>query len=207
MNKTLILIACCAGLSSAAYSQVTVQRDPALRETTYSIEQGSCRISWTAFESELNRGGIRHRPTCELPLAEQAALIAKLLPEVLKAGEIRTLGWGRLFPDGRRDVTMSVRLALAAKRSSAWDAVRGKPRTGDINGFVRKLANDARIYEELLPVFEQAGFSIELTSVEKVLVMPAGQLPFFERLRGEGVRPRDRVPFDCQTWFSIRRKN
>ena len=196
----LILLACWACISCAQTGgEVKVQRDPALRETTYSIEQGSCRINWTTFETDLNRGVILHRPTCELPLAQQTPLISRLLHEVLKAGELRTLSWGRLFPDGVRDTTMSARLALAAKRSPAWDAVKGKPRTGDINGFVRKLANDARIYEELRPVFEQAGFSVDLTSVEKVLVMPAGQLPFFERLRGEGVRPSDRVPFDCQT--------
>ncbi len=194
------------GLSGAAYSQVTVQRDSRYNETTFSIESGDCRISWTTFESELNRGGIVHRPSCELPLAEQAPLIAKLLPEAMKTGELRTLGWGRLFPDGRKDLTMSIRLALAAKRSPAWNTATGRPRNGDINGYVRKLANDARIYEELRPVFEQAGFSIELSSVEKVLVMRAIDLPFYERLRGEGVRPRDRLPFDCQTWFSLRRK-
>ena len=122
------------------------------------------------------------------------------------ADRFQTVSWGRLFPDGPTDSTMAIRLALAAKRSPAWDAAKGKPRTGDINAFVRKLANDAAIYEELRPVFRQAGLSIKLTSVEKVLVLPAGQLPFFERLRGKGVGARDRLPFDCQTWFSIRRE-
>ena len=207
-----------AGLSSLACRQkerdeppkkadahvVTVQRDASLRETTYSIEQGPCRISWTTYETELNRGGISHRPKCDLPLAQQTPLIAKLLHEVLKAGKFHTLGWGRLYPDGPRDITMAVRLALAAKRSPEWDAGKGKPRNGDINGFVRKLANDASIYEELRPVFRDSGLEIEFASVEKVLVLRATELPFFDRLRVDGVRPRDRLPFDCQTWFSVR---
>jgi len=77
-------------------------------------------------------------------------------------------------------------------------AERGRERV------VRKLANEALIYAELLPVFSQSGLEIKLTSVEKVLVLPAGRLPFFEKLREGGVRAPDRVPFDCQTWFSVR---
>jgi hypothetical protein len=131
-------------------------------------------------------------------------LIAQLLQKV--TGPYQTLSWGRLFPDGPTDSTMAVRLALAAKRSPGWDAARGKPRTGDINAFVRKLANDASIYEELRPMFRQAGLSIEMASVEKVLVLPAAKLPFFAQLQKEGVTARDRLPFDFQAWFSIRRK-
>jgi len=172
----------------------------------FTATAGDCRISWTAYESDPNRRVIAHRPSCTLPLGEQAPLIAQLLQDVLKTGELRTLSWGRLFPDGPRDTTMSARLALAAKRSPGWDAAKGIPRNGNINGFVRKLANEAAIYEELRPVFGQAGLSLELTSVEKVLVLPAAQLPFFEMLKKEGVRARDRLPFDCQTWFAIRRK-
>jgi hypothetical protein len=28
-------------------------------------------------------------------------------------------------------------------------------------------------------------------------------LPFFERLQEEGTQPDDKVPFDCQAWFSV----
>lgn len=205
MGKQAIFVLTCS-LCLVSGQEVTTQRDAALGETTFSIVSGDCRIRWTTFESGLNRGGIRQRPDCQLPLAEQAPLIVKLFERARKTGELRTLGWGRLFPDGRKDLTLSTRLALAAKRSPGWNPVTGRPRTGDINAFIRKLANEARIYEELRPVFEQAGFTIELTSVEKVLVMPAAQLPFFDKLKQKGVRPRDRLPFDCQTWFSLRRK-
>jgi hypothetical protein len=97
-----------------------------------------------------------------------------------------------------------MRLALAAKRSPEWDAVQGAPRSGDINRWVRKLANEASIYEELRPVFREAGLEINLTGVEMVLVEPAGRLKFFEALREAGVRADDKVPFDCQAWFSVR---
>jgi hypothetical protein len=120
------------------------------------------------------------------------------------AEELRTLSWGRLSPDGARDLTLSVRLAMAAKRSTDWDPARGMPRGGDINGWVRTLANEDSIYDELRQVFKEAGLQIHLASVEKVLVEEARVLPFFDRLRAIGTQPEDRVPFDCQAWFSIR---
>ena len=187
---------------------VRVEYTSALRETDYKIAAGGCRISWTVYGSEANRGVIRHRSDCELSLGQQAPLIAKVLRKVLETkdavAQFRTLSWGRLYPDGARDATMAVRLAVAAKRSAGWDAARGRPRGGDVNGCVRTLINDALIYEELRPVFREAGLEICLTTVEKVLVSPAEELPFFERLREGGARAEDRLPFDCQAWFSVR---
>lgn len=186
---------------------VKVERVPELQETTLTIAAGDCGISWTAYESEGNRGIVRHRSDCGLTLSEQAPLIGKVLRKLMESGAgaagFRRLSWGRLYPDGARDATMSVRLALAAKRSADWDAAEGSPRGGDINGWVRQLANEALIYEELRPIFREAGLEIRLTTVEKVLVQTAEQLPFYERLREAGTRPEDKVPFDCQAWFSV----
>jgi hypothetical protein len=188
--------------------EVAVRPSSEGRETDYSVAAGDCRITWTVYRTEANRGVIRHRAECGLALAEQAPLIAKVLRKVMAADPeapgFRTLSWGRLCPDGARDFTLPVRLALAAKRSAEWDAVKGAPRGGDLNGWVRKLATEARIFEELRPVFSQSGLDIQLTSVEKVLVLPAGRLPFFALLREGGARAQDKVPFDCQTWFSVR---
>jgi hypothetical protein len=188
--------------------RVLVEHDAAARQTNYTITARDCKICWTVYESETNRGGIRHRSDCGLTLGEQAPLIAMVLGKVMEtsveAARFRTLSWGRLYPDGARDATMAVRLALAAKRSAEWDAVRGAPRGGDINGWTRKLSNDALIYEELRPVFREAGLEIRLSGVEKVLILEAGQLPFHERLRQGGARPGDKLPFDFQAWFSVR---
>jgi hypothetical protein len=191
-----------------AEGEVAVAHDPGLRQTTYTIASGACRISWTVFSTDLNRGVILQHAACALPLAEQVPLISKLLRKVIESdaepARFRTLSWGRLYPDGPKDLTLATRLALAAKRSPQWDAARGVARTGDVNGFVRKLANDASIYEELRPMFRQAGLEIGLSSVEKVLVLPARRLEFFERLRSAGVQAQDKLPFDCMVWFQMR---
>ena len=206
------LVACTGarapGGAGASQDEVVVKHDPENRETDYTIVSGDCRITWTVYRTEANRGVIRHQSDCGLALVEQAPLIGTVLRKVMATGVeaagLRTLSWGRLCPDGARDTTMPARLALAAKRSAEWDAAKGAPRSGDANGWVRKLANEALTYAELLPVFSQSGLEIKLTSVEKVLVLPAGRLPFFEKLREGGVRAQDRVPFDCQIWFSVR---
>jgi hypothetical protein len=197
--------------------EVVVGQNPELQETEYKIAVENCTITWTVSSSELNLGVIGQHSDCALTLGEEAALIAKLLRKVLetrgKAGQLRSLFWGRLYPygdPGNPNSTMALRLALAAKRSPQWDSIRGQPQSDntnrelDVNGFVRTLANDAAIYRELQPVFAAAGLELRLSSVEKVLILQAGQMPFFEGLRKSGVRASDLLPFDCLTWFSVR---
>jgi hypothetical protein len=187
-----------------------MQRDETIGETTYSISAApDCRIGWTIRDSELNRAVISHRASCGLSLEEQAPLLGQLLARILRdhpePGRFQTIHWGRILPDGARDTTMAARLAVAAKRSPKWDAARGAPREGGINSMARELANEAGIYRELIPVFRKKTLSIRLSSVEKVLVIPAGELRFFESLEKEGAGREDRLPFDFQAWFAIRR--
>ncbi len=194
-NRTPFLLLCAPVL---ACSGARGQEEAA----TFTVRSGDCSISWQILPSENNRVTVQHRADCGLPPAERAPLIAELLRKV--PAPFQTLSWGRLCPDGARDVTMPVRLALAARHSPGWDARRGVPRAGDPNGFVRKLANDTLIYGELQRVFAAAGLELRLAAVEKVLVLRARELPFFDRLRAGGARPSDRLPFDCQAWFSVR---
>lgn len=190
--------------------EVVVAYNPDLKETTYKIAVTNCTITWTVFSSEVNREAIGQHSDCALPLEEQALLIAKLLRRVLETREVRqfhTLSWGRLYPeypDRSSDASMAVRLGVAAKRSSQWDSARGVPRHGRVNDWVRDLANDAAIYQELQPVFAEAGLELRISSIEKVLVTTAGRLPFFEALRKSGVHASDLVPWDCLVWFSVR---
>lgn len=188
-------------------AQVVVTSDPESRETTYTVESGLCRISWIVSGFEINRGVVRHRSQCSLPLPQQVPLIAKVMDRVFGdssgTGTPRTLFWGRLYPDGRQDFVLAMRLAVAAKRSALWDASRGRARTGNENNLVRKLANEALIYAELRDMFRGSGLDIQVAAVEKVLVIPAGQLPFFEQLPKDEVKETDKLPYDCMTWFSI----
>ena len=80
---------------------------------------------------------------------------------------------------------------------------KGRPKNGDINGFVKDLANRQMIYPELKELFEGFHKSITFSCAEKVLVLEAGKLPFFDQLKPHGIKASDRLPFDCMAWFSV----
>ncbi len=180
-----------------------VRRRSTALGSEFVIDRNGCRIEWTVLGNE--PGVVRCRSECSAALADQARLIRELLKNIQsEITAVRTLDWGRLYPDGPKDMSMPARLAAAARNSSSWDSVHGKARSTDINGAVRKIAGEAAIFRELSAAFREAGLEIRLASVEKVLVAPAAELPFFGQLKNGGVNPTDRLPYDFQMWFSVR---
>jgi hypothetical protein len=186
--------------------KVIVKHDSQWNATVYSISRGDCTIEWIARNSEI--GVIKYRSQCALFLAEQLLLLQKICDEFFSkdknAQAFRTLYWGRLEPDNQKGSReLSLRLALAAYKSPGWDAKKGKPKNGDINGFVKDLANREMIYPELKKLFERFHKGITFSCAEKVLVLKAEKLPFYEQLKQQGVKATDKLPFDCMTWFSV----
>jgi len=176
-------------------------------QTIYSISAEDCKIEWIARNSEI--GVISHKARCAMPLSQQLPLLTQICTEFFSkdknARAFRTLFWGRLTPDGNKPPSqeLSLRLALAAHKSPGWDIKRGRPKNGDINGFVKDLANRADIYPELKELFKLFHKSINFSCAEKVLVSKAEKLPFFDELKQHGIKASDKLPFDCMTWFSI----
>jgi hypothetical protein len=199
------------GSSGASLGQggegITIERRQEFSETVYSLGDESCHLSLTAYESESNLGVVVVRSKCVLSWQRQLSLIEKGLARVLEdekqASAFRALSWGRLAPDERVPYEMSYRLALAAFESPLWDKKRGRAKTGHENNCVVELANTADIYRELKVIFAVLNRSVRFSSAEKVLVMEAGKLPFFDALKMHGVQAKDRLPFDCQAWFSV----
>jgi hypothetical protein len=177
-------------------------------ETVYSIVDKDCTIQWIVYSTELNRGVIKHQARCPLPLARQLPSLTRIFENILatdkNAPSFHTLFWGGLVPDsGPASLEMPLRLALAAFRSGGWNVTRGRPETGDMNKFVKDLANSEPIYPELTTLFERAKRRISIASVEKVRVLAAEKLPFYNELKKAGVRATDKLPFDCMVWFSV----
>lgn len=176
--------------------------------TIYSISREDCVIKWTVYHAEINQGVIKHWAHCPATLTRQRPYLAAILEEFFsREGSeppLHTLFWGGLWPERKpAALEMSLRLALAAHRSRGWDAARGKPVNGDMNGCVRELANREPIYPELIELFAPFQKRIRISSVEKVRVLPAEQLPFYDQLQKEGVQAAERLPFDCMTWFTV----
>ncbi len=186
---------------------ITVERRQEFSETVYSLGDESCHLSLTAYESESNLGVVVARSKCVLSWQRQLSLFEKGLTRMLEdekqASAFRALSWGRLAPDERVPYEMSYRLALAAFESPLWDKKRGRAKTGHENNCVVELANKEDIYRELKVIFTTLNRSVRFSSAEKVLVMEAGKLPFFDALKMHGVQAKDRLPFDCQAWFSV----
>jgi hypothetical protein len=192
--------------SAETASPVTIEQNTQWNATIYNISGADCTIQWIARNSEI--GVIKHWSRCSASLSEQLPLWEKICAEFFNkdknAQAFRTLFWGRLEPEtqnGSRE--MSLRLALAAYQSPGWDVKRGKPKSGDMNGFVRDIANKKMIYPELKELFGRFQRSIALSSVEKVLVTEAAKMPFYEQLRQRGIKAADRLPFDCVVWFAV----
>lgn len=186
---------------------ITIEQRQEFAETIYSLGDASCGLSLTVYQSEINRGVVAVRSQCVLSWQRQLSLfekgLAKVLEDEKQARTFRALSWGRLAPDQRVPQEMSYRLALAAFLSPLWDKKRGRAKTGHENNFVVELANKANIYRELKLIFEALNLSVRFSSAEKVLVLEAEKLPFFDALKMHGVQAKDKLPFDCQTWFSV----
>lgn len=202
----------CLALTVDALGQdaagVSVAASALENATRYTITRGNCSITWTAYSSELNKGVVKHSSQCLEPLSSQLPFLTEIcrdfLERDLNAAAFHTLFWGGLVPErGPASLEMPLRLALAAYRSPEWDAKKGKPRKGDINRFVKDLANRELIYPELKELFARFQRSITLASVEKVRVLEAKKLPFYDQLRQQGVQAEDKLPFDCMVWFSV----
>ena len=193
--------------SAETVPSVRVASDDARKMTAYIAASSACRVSWEVFLDEPYGGEIRRYSDCNRSWNDEMPLLSDIVAEVFKdparRRQVRTLTWGRLAPDGAKDTPMAVRLALAAAGTLQWSRTLGRPKTGDINRFIRDLANEARIYPELETVLAEAGMAVTVRTVEKVLVGPAGKTAFFEALSKEGIRSADKIPFDCQVWFLL----
>jgi hypothetical protein len=193
--------------SAEPLSPVTVEESSQWNGTVYRISSGDCTIEWMARRAEA--GVIKHSSRCAVPLSQQIPLLTQMVAEVFRRDRntesFRMLFWGRLSPDGTGSGPreMSLRLALAAYASPAWNPKIGRPENGDFNGFVKDVANTAMIYPELRELFGRFRRTIAVPYVEKVLVSEAAKLPFYDQLRPHGIQATDKLPFDCVTWFSV----
>jgi hypothetical protein len=188
--------------------EVTVEYSVLNQATIYTASSGDCSITWIAYNAGPNQGVIKHSPRCDAPLALQFSLLMKICKVFFSSDKdaraFRTLFWGGFEAEEKpASQEMPFRLALAAYRSPGWDVKKGTPKKGDINGFIKNLANGETIYPELKELFRGFDRHITLAVVEKVRVLEAGKLPFYDQLKQQGVKATDRLPFDCMAWFSL----
>ena len=167
--------------------KIIVQHNKDTKQTVYSVEDNS--LSLTTYDTEINKHVLRLRSSSELPLKEQVGIISRILKKMPKERQFRTFFIGRLINAFGAERTLSERLSLAASKSPLWDKEKGRPRTGHENQCVKEIANQTMIYPELREMFARHGYEIQVASVEKVLI-----------------DPQTKLPYDCQTWFSLSKR-
>ncbi|MCB9059549.1 MAG: hypothetical protein H6627_13335 [Calditrichae bacterium] len=190
---------------SAQNLQILIKTDSLAQTESYTCKVASGEFSLEVYLNDLNKGIIRYRYTGNHSLKEQLPVLKELLATVLKKNQqtkFHTFAWGRLNDTHNKDYTMAVRLAKAAFQSQLWNSQTGKSVNGNINFFVKNTARQMNIFAELKELFSPFGFSVDIASVEKVLVLPADKLPFSDSLPDD-IPKKARLPFDCQLWFSL----
>jgi hypothetical protein len=185
---------------------VIIKIDTLYQTKYYSLQDSTGSYTVSVYLNELNRGVFRYRYKGTNPLQLQIEAMQTVLNTVFKDTSLHinlhTFIWGALSKSAQNDFLMSKRLVLAAAKSDAWNKKTGKPFKGHENPFVLKLANQAQIYPELSTLFRKFGYKTKVSGVEKVFIQPAEKLHFWDEISGRANK-NDKLPFDCQTWFSI----
>ncbi len=187
---------------------IHVEYDSVYQTKSYSLKDSSGSYTFVVYLSKPNKGIIGYRYNGYQPLSFQTGSMGLILKSIFKDSslqvEFTTLQWGRLNSSTNRDLTLSKRLAIATAQSDAWNKKYGKPFKGHENEFIQKLANTGQIYPELVKLFAGFGYKIKVSGVEKVLVQQAHKMTFWNEISDQ-VSSDDKLPFDCQTWFTIER--
>lgn len=127
------------------------------------------------------------------PVAEEtyARIVADwLAARDRTAAPPKSLGLGRLVDHP----WLSDHLVAAARDSAAWDARRGRARSGHENALVGELLSQPEILRRLDAPFASSGLAARRVSVEKVLVTKVAGTS------GEAAR---RLPYDAQAWLVL----
>ena len=93
---------------------------------------------------------------------------------------------------------LSAEIARTAARDTGWNARTGRPVRVGVNNFVAGLLSRPAVIDALQPALDEAGYRIAGASVEKVLVLPAREIPALDGERLDG-----RLPFDAMAWLHL----
>lgn len=181
-------------------------RDPVRGETSFAVTLEKC-----SFEARARVEGsemlITRHSSCELSPPAYETLWRQVLRESIATlafrGSTIHLMWGRLAAPAHDSIAaiMSQRLVASVRKSTAWDAARGKPNTGPLEAFVRERAAPEAVFPELLPIAREIGFEAATEHVEKVLVGGPDSWPSVDGERSKG----EKLPYDAQLVFVLKR--
>jgi hypothetical protein len=148
--------------------------------------------------------------------ASQQGNGAASMPISVRSNMLRVLLEGLFESGGRRPAysfatsafpEIGARLAAAAAESSDWDRKSGHARAGDTNEFAKRLMNRKETYTELAGVFSAVGYSVRVSGVEDIFVVPVDRMTVSDKtLIGGHFAPSDKLPVSAAVYFRVEKR-
>ena len=176
----------------------------------FVVESKGCRIQWNVVEmkEEGSKKQLSVRRDCPISFSEQVRYHRAILQEIFSKWPIAdfdSLSWGS-FGDAA-DWSWNLPVAIASSKSKEYKDYKANypnSKVKSINAIFVKLANETTAYRDLQRLIQEFGADIELSSVEKVFVSEAQQLPFYHLLRDHGITGKSRLIYDVAfSYFKI----
>jgi hypothetical protein len=167
-------------------------------DTTYRVDSAAGPIQLELYDDGAMRLRLSAPTDLETSMGALAALLGQAFPGGIPASRT-SIDLGRIV----EHPWLSQQLAEAALRSSRWDAVRGRPKTGNDNLAVMQLIDDDKLLAAFVPIFGRYGTKIRNASVEKVLVGRVGDTEELAPLAADPEAIGKKLPFDAILWLHL----
>lgn len=165
-----------------------------------SATEGSCtlRVEMDEQSRTLRLRVLPGAPACAFTAATVHSVLGTALTQAAQeqsAEVFPSLFLGRLvdYP------WISLALATFASTDSRWDARKGRPVSGHVNGYVREALARLGMLAPIDQVLAANGYRVRAVEVEKVLVARCRELRSPER----ELHCLGRVPFDAMVWLVL----
>lgn len=96
---------------------------------------------------------------------------------------------------------LSQYLAIFASHDSRWDGKKGKPFAMDLYSYVRSILDTKEVITQFEETFGNSGYRVTSVTIEKVLVGPFHDIPFYQ-----GPTQSGKFPYDALIWLSLEKK-
>jgi hypothetical protein len=178
----------------------------------FVVESKGCRIQWNAVEmkEEGSKMQLSVRRDCPISFSEQVQVHRAILKEIFSKWPIAdfdSISWGSF--GSASDWSWNLPIAIASSKSIEYRDYRAhypNSQVKNINAIFVKLANETTAYRDLQSLIQEFGADLELSSVEKVFVSEAKQLPFYHQLKDHGITGKSRLMYDVAfSYFKIKK--
>jgi hypothetical protein len=188
-----------AAISFAALLFATISAAADTR-VIFTALAGECTLSleaspaWQTLRLRVHHPHYKNCAILQQDVNEMLASAMAKLAETDSGTKYTALALGRLidYP------YLSAYLAEAAGRDRHWNKKKGKPVSGDVNGYVARVLSHETVRKQFEQPLGIAGYKVISISVEKVLVGGVENVPFYR-----GIKTSARLPFDAQVWLKL----